>query len=57
MKLFWRKTKIYLAMFFIGLMALFTGVPIIPEEKIEQILQAHNQDLASDVADVDYEQP
>ncbi|VEP16176.1 hypothetical protein H1P_4150002 [Hyella patelloides LEGE 07179] len=32
------------------------GVPVIPKEKVEQILQANNQDVAADVIQAGDEQ-
>lgn len=49
MKLAVQKIKLYLVMICIGSMAFFTGVPVIPKEKVEQILQASNQNIAVEV--------
>lgn len=49
MKLTWQKIKLYLAMLCIGAMAFFTGVPIVPQDKVAKILQAHNSDTKADV--------
>ena len=56
MKLTWKKIKLYLAMICIGSMAFFTGVPVIPQEKVAKILQAHNSDVEADVIQADNEQ-
>ena len=56
MKLIWKKTKLYLAMICIGSMAFLTGMPIIPQEKVTKILQAHNSDVEADVIHADNEQ-
>lgn len=49
MKLAGQKIKLYLAMICIGSMAFFTGVPVVPKEKVERILQASNQNIAAEV--------
>lgn len=40
----------------IGAMAFLTGVPIVPQEKIAKILQAHNSDAKADVIQANDEQ-
>ena len=51
-----KKIKFYLALFCIGSMATLIGVPIISQEKIEQIIQAKNQDVAAEVEQASDEQ-
>ncbi len=33
----------------IGSMAFLVGVPIVPKEQVEKILQANNQDIAAEI--------
>lgn len=56
MKLTWQRIKLYIAMICIGSMAFFIGVPIVPKEKVEQIIQASNQNTASEVIQTEDEQ-
>jgi hypothetical protein len=49
MRLTRQKIKLYLAMICISFMAFFTGVPVVPKEKVEQILEASNQNIAAEV--------
>ena len=48
-KLMCKKIKLYLVLLCIGSSALFLGVPVMPKEKVEQILSANNQNKAADV--------
>ena len=48
--------KIYIAMLCLGSMAFFTGVPIMPKEKVAKILQANNQNIAAEVIEAADEQ-
>lgn len=56
MKLTLQKIKLYVAMFCIGSMAFLIGVPIVPQEKIDKILQANNLDTAAEVIQASDEQ-
>ena len=56
MKLTWKKIKLSLAMICIGSMAFFTGVPIMPQEKVAKILKAHNSDVETEVIQAGDEQ-
>lgn len=56
MKLVFGKIKVFTALVCIGAMALLLGVPVIPKEKVEQILQVNNQHIAADVIQADDEQ-
>ena len=56
MQLTWKKIKLSLAMICIGSMALFTGVPIISQEKVAKILKAHNSDVETEVVQAADEQ-
>lgn len=56
MRLTWQKIKLFLAMVCIGAMAFFTGVPIIPQEKVAKILSANNRHLEAKVIETDCEQ-
>lgn len=49
MRLTWQKIKLSLAIICIGAMAFLTGVPIISQEKVAKILQAHNRDVEAEV--------
>jgi hypothetical protein len=49
MRLTRQKIKLYLAMICIGFMAFFTGVPVVPKEKLKQIIEASNQNIAAEV--------
>lgn len=51
-----QKIKLYLAMLCLGAMAFLTGVPIVPQEKVAKILQAHNSDAKADVIQASDEQ-
>lgn len=51
-----QKIKLYLAMLCLGAMAFLTGVPIVPQEKVAKILQAHNLDAPADVIQASDEQ-
>ena len=56
MKAILKKIKFCLALFCIGSMAALLGVPIISQEKIEQIIQSNNQDVAAEVEQASDEQ-
>ena len=49
------KIKVFTALVCIGSMALLLGVPVIPKEKVKQILQTNNQHIAADVIQADDE--
>ncbi len=51
-----KKIQFCLALFCIGSMAALIGVPIVSQEKIEQIIQAKNQDVAAEVEQASDEQ-
>ncbi|MBD1914383.1 MULTISPECIES: hypothetical protein [Cyanophyceae] len=51
-----KKIKFCLVLFCIGSMATLIGVPIISQEKIEQIIQAKNRDVAAEVEQASDEQ-
>ena len=55
MKLVFGKIKVFTALACIGSMALLLGVPVIPKEKVEQLLQTNNQHIAADVIQADDE--
>ncbi|NEQ45014.1 MAG: hypothetical protein F6K00_16205 [Leptolyngbya sp. SIOISBB] len=56
MQVILKKMKFYLVLCCIGSMAGLIGVPIISQEKIEQIIQARNQDVAAEVEQASDEQ-
>lgn len=56
MQVILKKIKFCLALFCIGSMAAIIGVPVISQEKIEQIIQAENQDVAAEVEQASDEQ-
>ena len=56
MKSTWQKIKLYLAMLCLGAMAFFTGMPIMPQEKVAKMLRAHNLDKQADVIQASDEQ-
>lgn len=56
MKLTWQRAKLHLAMICIGSMAFFIGVPVVPKEKVEQIIRASNQNTAAEVIQAGDEQ-
>ena len=56
MKVILKKIKFCLTLFCIGSMAALIGVPVISQEKIEQIIQAENQDVAAEVEHASDEQ-
>ena len=56
MKSTFQRIKIYLAMICIGSMAFFVGVPIVPKEQIDKMLQADNQNMAAEVVEAAEEQ-
>lgn len=56
MQVLLKKLRFCLALFCIGSMAALLGVPVIPQEKIEQIIQAKNQDVAAEVEQASNEQ-
>ena len=56
MKLAWQRAKLYLAMICIGLMAFLTGVPMVSEEKVEQIIQASNHNNVAEEIQAEDEQ-
>ena len=56
MKSTFDKIKIYLAMICIGTMAFLVGVPVVPKEQIDKILQADNQNMAAEVIEAADEQ-
>lgn len=49
MRLTRQKIKLYLAIFCISFMAFFTGVPVFSKEKLKQIIEASNQNIAAEV--------
>ena len=49
MKSTFDKIKIYLAMICIGTMAFFVGLPVVPKEQIDKILQAERQNITAEV--------
>jgi hypothetical protein len=55
MKLILQKIKFYLSLICIGLIALL-GIPAMPKENIEKIIQANIQNMASDVIQAEDEQ-
>jgi hypothetical protein len=56
MKLKLKKVKLYLAIFCIGFMAFFLGLPIVPKETIEKMLKANNQNIAAEIVEATDEQ-
>jgi hypothetical protein len=51
-----QKLKIFLALVCLSSMAFLLGVPVIPKEKVEQILSANNQNVAAEVIEAADEQ-
>lgn len=51
-----KKLKLCLALLCIGSMAALIGVPVISQEKLDQIIRANNQDVAAEVAQAPNEQ-
>lgn len=56
MKLSIKNIKLCLALVCVCSMASIVGVPVIPKEKIEQIIRADNQNVAAEVAQARDEQ-
>jgi hypothetical protein len=56
MKLKMKKVKLYLAIFSIGFMAFFLGLPIVPKETIEKALKVNKQNIAVEVVEAADEQ-
>jgi hypothetical protein len=48
-----QKIKIFFALVCLSSMAFLLGVPVIPKEKVEQILAANNQNVAADVIEAE----
>ncbi len=55
MQPFIKKIKLCLALFCIGSMATLLGIPVIPKDKIEQIIQANNPNVAVEVVQANHE--